>query len=294
MEFVKKYIIPALVLAGCLIPIGNWISTQSNFPEANDRSEAVGHTDVQLPEVEKFEPGVATLDMVTEAPDTPLQTPTLRSGYEASGTLNDQVERALAAKDGLAAANLAFILKECEMNQGILELASSEGTNPRADPELIAKRLERLRQYEREFAACQTVPGDHKQVRLRLLHIAIQQGVIGAATEAFLAGSREPSTLSQVVRDANAGDRFSLVDVAMHDPKLFGVTRDEQDAARYALKLASTDPEVGSRVINSLKIAEGYAVPNSHFDLSEISGAARTKGAEISERLKKRLRKESS
>ncbi len=188
------------------------------------------------------------------------------------------------------AANLAFMLKECEINMGILEVASSEGANPHTDPELLAMRLERLRQYEREFAACQTVAGDHKQVRLRLLDLAVQQGVVGAARESFSMGSREPATLSQLIRDANAGDRYSLLNVAMYDRKLLGITRDEQDAVRFALKLSSADPDVGARVVNSLRIAEEYAVPNSHFDFSEISNDARMKGAEIAERLKETLR----
>ncbi len=192
------------------------------------------------------------------------------------------------------AANLAGMLKECEISQKILEVESSQGARPNTDPAVQAARMERLQEYQRLQASCQTVPGDQKQVRSRLLDLAIQQRVVGAATESFLAGSREPATLSQVVSDASAGDVSALTNVAMYETKLFGISRDEQDAARYALKLASADPDIGWRVINSLKVAEGHAVPNSSFDFSGISSSARAKGAETAERIKQRLRKKSS
>lgn len=294
MGVAKKYVIPIAVVAGCVVLIGEWKFSQRDSSETNERAEPMASNGVRRVEFGESKPDVVASAVAASAGSTSPFVPTSPSGYEAPGTLNDQVGRALAAKDGPMAANLAFMLKECEINMGILEVASSEGANPHTEPELLAMRLARLRQYEREFAACQTVPGDHKQVRLRLLDLAVHQGVVGAARESFSIGSREPATLSQLIRDANAGDRYSLLNVAMYDRKLFGITRDEQDAARYALKVGAADPEVGSRVVNSLRIAEEYAVPNSRFDFSEISGEARTKGAEIAERLKLRLRENMS
>jgi hypothetical protein len=75
----------------------------------------------------------------------------------------------------------------------------------------------------------------------------------------------------------------------MYDAKVFNVSRDVQDAARYALQLVSKDPMTGRRVVNYLKIAESYAAPNSEFDSSKVSTAARTQGVEIASRLKSRL-----
>ncbi|WP_416761802.1 hypothetical protein ACNI65_06075 [Roseateles sp. So40a] len=294
MGVANKYVIPVVVVAGCLVLIGEWKFSRSDSSETNERAESLASDGVQRVEFGESKPDIVALAVAASAGSTSPFVPTSPSGYEAPGTLNDQVGRALAAKDGPMAANLAFMLKECEINMGILEVASSEGANPHTDQELLAMRLARLRQYEREFAACQTVPGDHKQVRLRLLDLAVQQGVVGAARESFSMGSREPATLSQLIRDANAGDRYSLLNVARYDRKLLGITRDEQDAVRYALKLGAADPETGFRVVNSLRIAEEYAVPDSHFDFSEISNEARMKGAEIAERLKLRLRENMS
>lgn len=208
--------------------------------------------------------------------------------------LNDRVARALAMKDGLTAASLAEELKECELNLKIMEVEGSQGAQANAEPAILAVRMERLHAYQRINASCQTVPGDPKQTRLHLLQLAVQQGVVGAAIERFEAGAREPFTLAHVVSDASSGDVRALATIAMYDMKVFSISRDEQDAARYALKLASTDPAVGVKVVNYLKIAESYAVPNSEFDLSKISSAARMDGVQIAGKIRDRLGKEAS
>jgi hypothetical protein len=294
MPIDKKYMIPGVVAAACLIIVCAWKLGPSNLSEVIHASEAAASSGAQSVVHNNVETGVATWEPAASAAGK-LPPTGATSGHDAAvGTLNDQVERALAAKDGPVAANLASKLKECDINQRILEVESSQGARPNADPAVQAVRMERLLEYQRNIASCQTVPGDLKQVRLRLLDLAIQQGVVGAATESFLAGSRAPATLSHVVSDANSGDISALTNVAMYDTKVFGITREEQDAARYALKLAATDADVGTRVATYLKVAESYAVPNSSFDFSGISSAARTKGAETAERLKKRLEQKTS
>lgn len=169
--------------------------------------------------------------------------------------------------------------------------SSAAGLTGSADadgPRVQAVRNERLLEYHRMVAACQTVPGDPLQVRLRLLDLATQKGVVGAATDSFEAGSRQPSTLSRVVSDAMTGDLRALTTLGIYDIKLFGVTRDQQDAARYALKLISADPTIGPRAQTFFRIAESYGAPNSHFDFSRISPAARALAEEIAQRSKAR------
>lgn len=295
MALEKKHALPAAIAGGCLILIGAWKLNQG--PSEADLPAAVasasGAQSAGFNQAETRAAASAPTASAASAASTTGQLPAAQvtSGHQAAGTLNDQVERALAAKDGLMAAKLAGTLKECDISQRILEIESSRGSRPDPDPAIQAVRMERLQEYQRLQASCQTVPGDQEQVRMRLLDLAIQQGVIGAATEAFLAGSREPATMSQVVRDANAGDVNAMTNVALYETSLFGITRDQQDAVRYALKLVSTDPEVGTRAANFLRVAESYAAPNSSFDFSGISAAARAKGAEIAERLKQRLGK---
>ena len=289
MSLKKKYVVPAAIAGGCLLLIGSWKMKQgpseADLPPA--AAPASGVQSVGFNQADTRPAASApTASAAEQLPVAPLP-----SGHEATGTLNDQVERALAAKDGFMAAKLAATLKECDISQRILEVDSSRGAPPDADPAVQAVRLERLREYQRLQSSCQTVPGDQKQVRMRLLDLAIQQGVIGAATESFLAGSREPATLSQVVRDAYAGDVNAMTNVALYETTLFGITRDQQDAVRYAMKLVSTDPDVGSRAANFLRVAESYAAPNSSFDFSRISSAARAEAAEIAEKLKQRLGK---
>lgn len=295
MALEKKHALPAAIAGGCLILIGAWKLNQGPS-EADLPTAAVAASGAQSVGFNQGDtratasaPTASTASSTSTTGQLPVAQ--VNSGHQAAGTLNDQVERALAAKDGLMAAKLADTLKECDISQRMLEIESSRGSRPDADPAVQAVRMERLQEYQRLQASCQTVPGDQKQVRMRLLDLAIQQGVIGAATEAFLAGSREPATMSQVVRDANAGDVNAMTNVALYETTLLGITRDQQDAVRYALKLVSTDPDVGTRAATFLRVAESYAAPNSSFDFSGISSAARASGAEIAERLKQRLGK---
>jgi len=255
MELKKKIVVSCLVVMGCLISF---------------RVGTVRATNAAL-----------TAKALADVPILPI-------GQE---TLNDQVKRALAGNDGPMAAILANVLSRCKSDLEILKLVRSEGHDPYADAQLLASRVERLQEYARKIAHCQTVPGDHVKVRLGLLDLAMQQGVVGAAKESFLAGSREPSTLSRMVNDANSGDISSILNISFYEPKLFGITQEQQDAMRYALKLASTDPVVGERIAADLRIAEHYPDPDSQFDFSAISNATRKNGAEIAERIKERLRK---
>lgn len=258
MALKKKLIVSFLVAMGCLIWFRVWTVRTTN--------------------------AVLTAEALSDLPILP-------SGQE---TLNDQVAHALAGKDGPMAAILANVLRRCESDLEILKLARSDGHDPYADAQLKASRVERLQEYARKIAHCQTVPGDHVKVRLRLLDLAMQQGVVGAAKESFLAGSREPSTLSRMVNDANLGDVSSIMTISLCEPRVFGITQEQQDAMRYALKLASVDPVVGEHVASVLRIAEHYPDPDSQFDFSAISNATRKNGAEIAERIKERLRKKLS
>lgn len=167
MAMKKKFIVSCLAVMGCLIWFRVW---------------TVRTADAAL-----------TAEALADLPVLPI-------GQE---TLNDQVGRALASNDGPMAAILAKVLSKCESDLEMLKLERSEGHDPYADARLLASRVERLQEYARKIAHCQTVPGDHVKVRLRLLDLAMQQGVVGAAKESFLAGSREPSTLSRMVNDAN-------------------------------------------------------------------------------------------
>jgi hypothetical protein len=294
MGFEKKHILPAVIAGACVILVGAWTLSGNTPADAIHPSGATPSSGVQSASVNNTDGGVSISGPAASGEGKLPTSTALPSGHEAAGTLNDQVERALAAKDGAMAATLAAKLKDCEINLKILEVESAQGARPNMDPAVQAVRMERLQEYQRMNASCQTVPGDLSQTRLRLLGLAIKQGVVGAAIESFEAGSREPATLAQVVSDANSGDAKALATVAMYDTKVFGITRDEQNAARYALKIASADPAVGTRAVNYLKIAESYAAPNSNFDLSGISAASRTKGAESAERLKERLGKKAS
>ncbi len=285
----KKGINAAICVTACLIVIGGWQAFRDESPQmkldAGASSERIMQADAETPAPKS----AVSSGLPSSTPDHVVTKRSPPNVDNDLGNLNDQIHRAFTEKDGRLAANLASKLKECDVNMMILTVESSKGAPPDSDAALLEIRKERLQRYERMNASCQTVPGDQHQVRMRLLELAIQQEVVGAATESFEAGSRDPMTLSRVVGDASAGDIRALTTVAMHDIRVFGVTREDQDAARYALKLASIDPVVGERVVNYLKVAESYGAPNANFDLSNISESVRSRGEDAAGKLRERL-----
>lgn len=225
------------------------------------------------------------------ANDTQKSAPQARTNSASYvGTLNDQVQNALASDNSNEAVALAAKLKDCELNRQVMAVEGSRGATG-SDAAAQAARVERIQDYQRQQSSCQTVAGDQHQLRLRLLVKGAKDRVAGAAVEAFEAGSREADVLSQLVSDAKAGDVKALTTLAIYDPVLFGTTKDTQDAARYALKVAATDPSIGKRVENYLKIAESYATPGSDFDIHKISGSARIEGDRVLNNLRSRSSK---
>lgn len=285
----KRFVVPIILAALCALLVGGWRSDKNNALGKNGRSEIKRSNGAQLVATYQSEASAATLGTSDSAVAPARKVPASPSGHDVTGSLNDQLERAFATKDGPLAARVAAQLEECQISQGILEIQSLQGAYRNPYPETPNERMERLSGYQRNIAHCQTVPGDPIQARLRLLDLAMQQGVMGAARERFLAGSRDSATISHLVSDAQAGDDNSLMTVSLYDAKVFSIAQEDQDALRYALKLASLDPDVGEYAARKLHVAESHAVPDSHFDFSAISSEARAKGAEIAERLKLKL-----
>lgn len=242
-------------------------------------------------------PGPSVVGNVDEAKSTTSRS--LNWGLY-SGTMQDQVQKALADRIGPMAADLAAKLLDCQINSGLLMFNSSLGGNSREDPAVQAIRNEQLREYQRQISACQAVAGDHAQVRLQLLNVAVEQRVFGAADARFQAGVLlpggfpTPDVLSQLVHDATEGHLSSLFNVATYNPSVFGIDSETQAAVRYALKVASEDPIVGQRVVGRLKesekIAPSWATEKSAtYDYSKMSDAARKEGTAISARLIQQL-----
>ena len=213
-----------------------------------------------------------------------------------TGTMQDQVQKALADRNGPMAADLAAKLWDCFVHGMQLEYASSNGGDSGGDPAVQAVRKEQLQEYQRQVSACQAISGDHRQVRLQLLNVAVEQKVVGAANASFQSGVRTPDVLKMLVRDSTQGDLYSMVQVALNNAALLGIDIQAQSAVRYALKIASTDTSVGARigpfVELSEKIAPVWDTENlSTYDYSKMNDAARKEGAEIANRLVKQLTK---
>ena len=291
-----------MVAGGCLILYAAWTFIPVDAPETATASKAPTNVaafgseppssgvsersaaPARDPERHAVAPGaLQSVQSAASATQHPNQAP--------AGTLNDRVERALSMKDGSESHRLAGMLSDCEIYAGSLAVESSKGADPGASPELLAIRAERLQDYQRKISACQTVPGDHRLVRRRLLNLAVDQAVPTAAVDNFQLGSRDPATLARLFMDASAGDLRSLATVAMYDAQMLGISRDQQDAARYALTLGAADPHAGAQAGTYLKIAKSYAELDASFDGSRMSSAARELGEEIARQPKRLGRK---
>ncbi len=224
------------------------------------------------------------MELLTEKPKEQLPKPTPQSQGSANwnkypGTLNDQALYAITNQEGQMAFDVAALLFECLHITRQLTPATQQ-TLP---PELVLS-------LQREYANCQTLAGDSKHIRARLLKLAIEKDIRGAALAGMRSGLIDPPILQNVVRDAKSGDVESLVTITDDKPLTFGISSDTQAALRYALKLASQDPEVGKSIRPYLSLAEAtaYALGNSktkEFDLSGLSEAAKAEARIIAERI---------
>lgn len=208
--------------------------------------------------------------------------------HKYPGTLNDQALHALANQDGEMAADVAQLLADCK----------------RITIQLKPKPIQKLAPesvlgLQKEYANCQTIPGDLQPLRIRLLSLARDKNVVGVAIESFRLGITSPQVLMSVVHDAQAGEVASMVSVADSKPEEFGITADTQATLRYALELAAQDPEIGKLVSFYLDLAESTAFQlgnskSAKFDHSGLSEAARNEARAIAERVVKRVKNSSS
>jgi hypothetical protein len=212
------------------------------------------------------------------------------------GTLDSQIHRVLDSHNGEMALDVAAKLWNCKFVAGVLDSAYASQKSSSEDMARQESRLRVIQNTQRENADCQTVAGDRDQWRLRVLDVAIEQKMAGAAIESFNQGVRRPEVIQRVVQDAQAGDINSLTNVAYHKAATFDISADTQRAIRYALVLASQDPVVGKMVHPYLNIAETTSVPvggeaKPKFDDANLSDDMRKEANAIAERLVSRIKR---
>lgn len=201
------------------------------------------------------------------------------------GTLQDQVDRAIGSRNGEMAIDLAAKLQECELNSRVLEVQSSTGGGQSAGAAVDTVRIERLKEYQRQLASCQTLGGTIQATRRRLLDVAVEQKIFGAAALVFATGDRNSAVARQVAQDAREGDLTSLFYVASNKASIFGIDENAQRAARYALKIASEDASVGARVRTYFEQAKILAGQLGEQPANFTDETARIDGVKIGEKL---------
>jgi hypothetical protein len=225
--------------------------------------------------------------------NTVEQRPGAATGFSKyPGTLQTQAELALSTRNGKMAADVARYIRECTTNSQLLSLELSSGQSASASPELQAIRKARLEEYNRQHSACQTLAGDPHQLRLKLLEIAVESQVFGAASDAFGAGSRSPAVLTGLSSDARAGDLGAIFQIAANLHSTVGVSWEEQLVFRYALQLAAESPQLKSAAQQYLREAvlwsswlKGLPRPRKEFDFSSLSPQSRNEARVMVEKL---------
>ncbi len=210
------------------------------------------------------------------------------------GTLQSQTSRALDKRDGEMAADLANKLNECEITSLIMSTPETGAAPAHRDVAAQAERVKQIQEYQRILANCQTVGGDIRQLRARLLDVAVENNIVGAAIQSFYLGTRSAVVLQLTARDAILGEVSSLIAVAAHKPSTFGIDAESQKAIRYALELGSVDATVGHRVPFYRSLAESSSVyladeKSPKFDHSNLSEASRSQGRAIADRMLTKL-----
>ena len=212
-----------------------------------------------------------------------------------AGSLGDQVSRATASADGEMALDLALKILECESLMRSHFRGSSPGDARGAAPDVQRVRVERIQDEQRIVADCQTIPGDLKEARNRLLEVAADRKIVGAASELFALGSRRVEVLKQLCSDARGGHLQSLVFASGNDHLLLQMTKEEQLALRYGLYVAANHAEVGRRVLPYLETAQALARAladggANKFDFSQMRDETRASGEEVARRLLDRMK----
>lgn len=211
------------------------------------------------------------------------------------GTLNAQINQAMEKHDGEMAMDLANKLTECDIASRLQRNSLPQNGEREKDASALAERNKQQQQYQRIISDCQTIAGNLQEVKSRLLDVAVERNVVGAAAESFALGSRSAEVLRGVIADAVAGDVKSLMYVSASRASVFGIDADTQNVARYALSLAAADPTVGKVVHPYLGIAESLSVPlggeaKPKFDFSTMNDELRARSQAIVSRLVNRAK----
>ncbi len=201
------------------------------------------------------------------------------------GSLFDNISRALDHQDGELAADMANLLSYCET------IADALSANPKikitGESSLISALLLSAR---RDYAQCQTVPGDQQLMRKHLLKLAYDKKVPGAALELLTADYAEPQLAASVINDALAGDFSSLRTIAVNNRNDLPVDADTLATLRYAFELAAHDPEIGDLIRPELLSAEKLAhllgkINTEKFDHRGLSDASKQQASLIAARI---------
>jgi len=206
------------------------------------------------------------------------------------GTLDSQANRALETRDGAMAMDLANKLAECDIAERLQKNSISQTGDSEKSAGAKAEKLKQDQEIQRVISNCQTIVGGISEMRSRLLDLAMDKVVVGAAVDIFVSGVRRPDVLKVVVADATAGDVKSLIYVSAYKPSFFGIDVDTQTASRWALQLAANDVTVGKLVRPYLELAESLSVPlggetKPKFDHSGLSSESKLQAQAIAAKL---------
>lgn len=207
-----------------------------------------------------LKPSVPGLSITPEdAPAKDAALPVIMSGSKvATGSsrfprgLGAAAEEALQKGDAKDSFELANYLRQCANVDVTLSAARDllQETQDASRREQYVARVDSLTSVQR---SCQSIAGDVRELRQRLLEIAAKGGVVGAAAEYFVlaSGGGHPVVNSEIVgqlrNDVDAGDLYSLGVIAGTAARLSAVSVNERLVYVNALSLLAGDKDSSIR-----------------------------------------------
>lgn len=162
--------------------------------------------------------------------------------------LRSQVDEVLeAGEQGQLAYELASILNKCRGVESRMDLIQQARPSVR-DLRLSSYYEANYLELQKLAAQCQTLGGDLGSMRIRLLNLALQSGVVSSAAELYSEGVTDRRVLASILSDASAGDLSSIMRIAMVGREGAQFTSSQIALSRYVLLLALNDPAVGQLV----------------------------------------------
>lgn len=172
--------------------------------------------------------------------------------------LGAYVSEALDTGNANLAFSVATALSRCEAAERSLRIFQ---TRMAEVPDAAVQKIlvESYSEDQRALGQCQTVVGDAEEIKLRLLQLAYDKSVVGAAAALVTLGKVDSKLSQALLRDAQAGHLVSMALVAGQDAGSFGSDPSTFASIQLALVILADSKETSYFSKGALALADQFA-----------------------------------